>query len=772
VTDSLTQSDYYHNNQQLEALAPDIVMAEQYLNTLDPTTDLFTFQTFDDVHIDGKKRGDKTLAKIFQGSLKQHMNELIDLQSRGAGVFVTINETDLSGRSEANITRIRAVWEDQDDIGLQQEYPLDPHLVIESSPGKFQRLWLVKDMTVDQHKRCLNTLVVNYKSDNGAKGINRVLRLPGFFHQKNEPVMVSLIECSDEPAYEASDFMISFKVGEATTPLPVSVTEPLRGLCLDDAALISRARNMKTNGNKFSLLFDQGRVFDTSTGEEKIDPSAVDQSMLELLAFVTGRDAEKMERIFSASALGYRDKWLERPDYRKRSIEKAIKQNIEKGGRSMISVALDTDFENLTSDGVPVMSANDDYEAEPKPFTLDMEPFCHELLNLPGPLGAIQDHIFGRMLYPGRAEAGFAAIATVSAIAQTHITIRSHSGLATNEYFIQASLTGFGKEDTRRAIEDLIESITYFESENNFRLGPVTKLIRKMPASEQGIHDHLQDHKSVFFLSDEFAEWLASTQENKHRQGAVGYAMELYTSATRNGVCVPNAVTNKYVPVDNPRVGIYGSTTPSRIAEAMSGSHARSGVYNRMICFVSDEGMPKKRYSGQVYEIPQEVKKALDNVADYSGEVTMSDAGFKEYVRLDELTFEELKFKDPMFAGRLMEQTIKMAACYALVENVREIEPKHFRWAAAVRLNLYKRMAALTRHECVADDLSPTGKALEQLKKYFSKNKSCKRSGLVNWSRTYKNLSVLERESVCRALLSEGIVVEGKMGRFNSLICQ
>jgi hypothetical protein len=43
-----------------------------------------------------------------------------------------------------------------------------------------------------------------------------------------------------------------------------------------------------------------------------------------MLAFWTGRDPERMERLFTSSALGQRDKWRTRPDYREGSIGLAV----------------------------------------------------------------------------------------------------------------------------------------------------------------------------------------------------------------------------------------------------------------------------------------------------------------------------------------------------------------------------------------------------------------------------------------------------------------
>jgi hypothetical protein len=70
----------------LEPNDHDKEMAKNYLSALDPTTDRFTFQTFDD----NKERGDETLARVLQGTLNERFAELVYLSNRGAGIFVTI----------------------------------------------------------------------------------------------------------------------------------------------------------------------------------------------------------------------------------------------------------------------------------------------------------------------------------------------------------------------------------------------------------------------------------------------------------------------------------------------------------------------------------------------------------------------------------------------------------------------------------------------------------------------------------------------------------
>ena len=107
------------------------------------------------------------------------------LNEQGAGVFVTINETDGNGRKSENITRVRAVWQEDDDA-FDGRFPLDPSIVVESSPGKFHRYWLVADdWPADEQGRAdfasvMERMVESYGCDKNAKDICRVLRFPVF----------------------------------------------------------------------------------------------------------------------------------------------------------------------------------------------------------------------------------------------------------------------------------------------------------------------------------------------------------------------------------------------------------------------------------------------------------------------------------------------------------------------------------------------------------------------------------------------------------------
>jgi Protein of unknown function (DUF3987) len=94
-----------------------------------------------------------------------------------------------------------------------------------------------------------------------------------------------------------------------------------------DADLLDRVRRAR-NGDKFSALYDRGDAAGYASGSE------ADYALLAHLAFWTDSDAARMERLFGASALGGRGKWIDRADYRATSIANAIEANAGKAPES------------------------------------------------------------------------------------------------------------------------------------------------------------------------------------------------------------------------------------------------------------------------------------------------------------------------------------------------------------------------------------------------------------------------------------------------------
>ena len=193
-------------------VAPDLEIAQRFLDILDPNGK-FTFQTFDD----DQDRKDGRLARVFNGTLEEHAAALRDLQKQGAGVFVTINETDLNGRKEQNVVRVRAVFVDLDGapVGPVLEHQCEPHMVIESSEEHWHAYWL-SELPLGQFRGMQKNLAQVFNGDSAVCDLPRVMRLPGFFHHKvkngltNGPFMTRIESMYPEFTPYSCDTLIKY----------------------------------------------------------------------------------------------------------------------------------------------------------------------------------------------------------------------------------------------------------------------------------------------------------------------------------------------------------------------------------------------------------------------------------------------------------------------------------------------------------------------------------------------------------------------------------
>jgi Protein of unknown function (DUF3987)/RepB DNA-primase N-terminal domain len=81
-----------------------------------------------------------------------------------------------------------------------------PHIVVESSRGHFHVYWRVSDVELDQFADLQKALAARFGGDPAVCDLPRVMRLPGFYHCKGEPRLVTIVSTSDAPPYKATDF--------------------------------------------------------------------------------------------------------------------------------------------------------------------------------------------------------------------------------------------------------------------------------------------------------------------------------------------------------------------------------------------------------------------------------------------------------------------------------------------------------------------------------------------------------------------------------------
>src|SRR6516162_929924 len=180
----------------------DIEDAHRFLDRLAPNQQ-YTFQTFDD----DKDRKNQSLVRILQGTLDDVLTDLTFINAAGGGVYVCINATDFKGRRSKNVRKVRANFADLDGAPVEPVLVADPpaHVIIETSPDRFSAFWFVEGESLDQFETIQKRLAIHFNSDPSVHDLPRVMRLPGFFHNKAAPFRSRIVKWHDAPNYTPAD---------------------------------------------------------------------------------------------------------------------------------------------------------------------------------------------------------------------------------------------------------------------------------------------------------------------------------------------------------------------------------------------------------------------------------------------------------------------------------------------------------------------------------------------------------------------------------------
>jgi len=162
-----------------------------------------TFQTFDDSTM--KKR---ELSKIYQ---TYNSMDIDAKNNKGAGIFLTINETDGKGRSKKNIIRVRAVFADMDGAPLAPVIEFFPSLIVESSPGRYHAYWMTDSVPLDHFTGIQKAIAAKFHSDPKVCDLARVMRIPGYYHCKGDPTLSRVIYTSKNK-YSFEELKVMFPV--------------------------------------------------------------------------------------------------------------------------------------------------------------------------------------------------------------------------------------------------------------------------------------------------------------------------------------------------------------------------------------------------------------------------------------------------------------------------------------------------------------------------------------------------------------------------------
>jgi hypothetical protein len=107
--------------------------------------------------------------------------------ANGSDIYLGMNPLrhDASTRTKEDVESIRHVYLDLDQAGPEALESVEkssavpkPNYVLTSSPGRFQVVWKVEDMSLEEAEGLLHAMAREFSGDSAATDATRVLRLP------------------------------------------------------------------------------------------------------------------------------------------------------------------------------------------------------------------------------------------------------------------------------------------------------------------------------------------------------------------------------------------------------------------------------------------------------------------------------------------------------------------------------------------------------------------------------------------------------------------
>ncbi|MBR3624412.1 MAG: DNA primase [Selenomonadaceae bacterium] len=177
------------------------VTATDVLNSLFNPTETVCFRVFEDKK-DGVFHGAKLECECgkymgLEETLKKH-------NAQNRGIFFVVN---YGGQDDDAISRINAQFFEMDNGTFEEQqrkidaFPLPPSMIIKTQKSLHVYYFVDSTAKVERFRTIQKQLVKQFDGDPVCVNESRVMRLPGFYHCKKEPVMVECISFHPERKY-------------------------------------------------------------------------------------------------------------------------------------------------------------------------------------------------------------------------------------------------------------------------------------------------------------------------------------------------------------------------------------------------------------------------------------------------------------------------------------------------------------------------------------------------------------------------------------------
>lgn len=177
---------------------------EEFLRPFFDTGEKICLRIFDDRKSNTFKgmKIETTLANVNKVDKELHKHN-----KNNRGIYFVVN---FGGHEDSDISRINAQFVECDDLTFDEQqsqieaFPLEPSIIVKTQKS-LHTYWLMKDADVSAFRRVQKRLAAKFGGDKSCVNESRVLRLPGFYHCKKEPVMVECVKFNPEIRYTQAE---------------------------------------------------------------------------------------------------------------------------------------------------------------------------------------------------------------------------------------------------------------------------------------------------------------------------------------------------------------------------------------------------------------------------------------------------------------------------------------------------------------------------------------------------------------------------------------
>ncbi len=217
------------------------------------------------------------------------------------GIFFVVNS---GGNSDRKINKINAQFFECDTLSLEEQmeniskFPLEPSIIVQTKKS-LHVYFLIKNGKVEKFRDIQKKLAKHFNGDGSCINESRVMRVPGFYHCKEEPVRVKCIKFNPNLFYTQEDLERELSYSESEF------------IVNDDNYIRKKETNKAGKNLSWGNLEKEGHTRNNLEREERtrnnlarVDSTRnLNKENLKCLESIRDLNKGKLEKIESASSL-------------------------------------------------------------------------------------------------------------------------------------------------------------------------------------------------------------------------------------------------------------------------------------------------------------------------------------------------------------------------------------------------------------------------------------------------------------------------------------